>query len=91
MNDFKLQSVEVKLLACEDDLAASCTDRESVTEVVASTTKFSDAMDAAINWDKGCVFFFIVRRKRLSTFSRVSCEAKNRANISGPLCNPIET
>lgn len=54
---FRLQAVEVKLLACADDIAAFCTDLKSASKVVQLPNTFCGASGAAVNCEKSCGFY----------------------------------
>lgn len=57
MNGFKLQSVEVKLLAYSNAVALFCRNLESVTEVVSLTKNVCEESGTAVNWSESCGFF----------------------------------
>lgn len=86
VNGFKLQSVEVKLLAYADAAAVFCTDLKSISKAISLTKQFSQATGAAVNLQKSCGFFTVIERiLRLS--SKVYGGARNPANTSEFPCN----
>lgn len=54
INGYKQQATEVKHLAYADDVAVFCTDKQSISLVVQTVTRFSDVTGSPVNWGK-CV------------------------------------
>lgn len=55
IHGFRLHAIEVKLLACADDVAVFCHDKSSISEAESTVKTFCELTGASVNWEKSVV------------------------------------
>lgn len=68
---FKLQQVEVRLLAYADDIAAFCTDYDSVLHVIKTVESFCLSSGSCVNWGKSLGFWHGYWPSKPDTFANL--------------------
>lgn len=82
---FSLGGSEVKLLAYADDIAAFCTDQESVERVVDNVKRFGDVTGSNVNWGKCLGFWHGAWPSTPDTFANVTWTTTPVKYLGAPL------
>lgn len=88
---FKLQQVEVRLLAYADDIATFCTDYDSILHVAKMVKSFCIASGSAVNWGKCLGFWHGQWPSTPDTFANLRFVTTPVKYLGVPLSNYIDS